>query len=331
MKRTSIMVTLMLLVGMICNAYAISAEDDTLSAVVRIRSVFPANIDSANALGRERVGNGVVIDTEGTILTLSFLTRDAETIEVTGPDKEPVAATLIGYDFSSGLSLLRTNKPLGIAPINLGKSSTLKVGDLTVVAGADGEGEVQMARVVSRNEFAGSWEYYLEDAIFTAPAFSDFSGAALMDIKGQLVGIGYLFTPISLQGYGVLPCNMFIPIDALLPILADLKTAGRPLVIKRPWLGINVEEAHGRVFVTKVTKGGPAEKAGLKVEDMIISVAGKQVSSLADFFRKIYGVGDAGVLVLLSVLKGDKIQEIKVLSADRYKEQRVRSGKEITL
>jgi S1-C subfamily serine protease len=322
---------LMLLVGMICNVYPIFAEDDTLSAVVRIRSSFPANVNSANALGRERAGNGVVIDTEGTILTLSFLTRDAETIEVTGPDNEPVAATLIGYDLSSGLSLLRTNKPLGLAPIKLGKSSTLTVGDLTIVAGADGEGEVQMARVVSRDEFAGSWEYYLEDAIFTAPAFSDFSGAALMNTKGQLMGIGYLFTPISLQGYGMLPCNMFIPIDALLPILADLKTAGRPLVVKRPWLGINAEEAHGRVFITRVTAGGPAEKAGLKVKDMIISVAGKHVNGLADFYRKIYGVGDAGVQIPLSVLKGDKIQDIRVLSTDRYKERRVRSGKEITL
>jgi S1-C subfamily serine protease len=220
---------------------------------------------------------------------------------------------------------------LGVTPIKLGKSSALDVGDLTIVAGAYGEGEVQMARVVSRNEFAGSWEYYLEDAIYTVPAFADFSGAALMNSKGQLVGIGYLFTAISLQGYGVLPCNMFIPTDALNPILADLKTIGKPLKVKRPWLGINAEEAHGRVFITRVTAGGPAEKAGLKVEDMIISVAGKQVSSLADFYRKIYSVGDAGVQIPLIVLKGDKIQDIKVLSADRYKDRGVRYQKDIKL
>jgi S1-C subfamily serine protease len=331
MKRIWMMVSVILLVGMVSHAYAISAGDESLSAVVRIRSVFPATVDSANRLGRERVGNGVVIDDEGTILTLSFLTRDAETIEVTGPDNEPVAATLIGYDYSTGFSLLRADKPLPVTPVKLGRSSALAVGDSTVVAGAADGGEVQMARVVSRKEFAGSWEYLLEDAIFTAPVFADFSGAALMNSKGQLVGIGYLFTYISVQGYGVLPCNMFIPIDLLHPILANLKTAGRPTEVKRPWLGINAEEAHGRVFVTRVTAGGPAEKAGLKVEDVIISVEGKEVSGLADFYRKIISVGNAGVQIPLTVLQGSKIRDIKVLSADRYKERRVNSRKDITL
>ena len=320
MKRTWIIVTVMLLVGAMGNTYAIAAEDDPLSAMVRIRSVFPANADSADALGRERAGNGVVIDAEGTILTLAFLTRDAEKIVVTALDKEPVTATLIGHDFNTGLSLLRTNKPLGVTPVKLGKSSALEVGDSTIVIGAAGGGKMQMAKVAIRKEFAGSWEYYLEGAIFTAPAFEDFSGAALINSKGQLVGIGYLYIPISLGGYVVMPCNMFIPIDALSSILADLKTAGRPLEVQRPWLGINAEEAHGRVFITRVRASGPAEKAGLKVEDMIISVAGKEVHGLADFYRKIFGVGDAGVQIPLSVLKGDKIQDIKVLSADRYKE-----------
>jgi S1-C subfamily serine protease len=320
MKRTWIIVTAMLLVGAMGNIYAIAAGDDPLSAMVRIRSVFPANADSADALGRERAGNGVVIDTEGTILTLAFLTRDAEKIVVTALDEEPVAATLIGHDFNTGLSLLRTNKPLGVTPVKLGKSSALEVGDSTIVIGAASGGKMQMAKVAIRKEFAGSWEYYLEDAIFTAPAFEDFSGAALMNSKGQLVGIGYLYTPISLGGYVVMPCNMFIPIDALSSILADLKTTGRPLEVQRPWLGINAEEAHGRVFITRVRASGPADKAGLKVEDMVISVAGKEVHGLADFYRKIFSVGDAGVQIPLSVLKGDKIQDIKFLSADRYKE-----------
>jgi S1-C subfamily serine protease len=331
MKRTWIMVTVMLLAGTLCNAHAGSAGDETLSAVVRIRYVFSANVESAAVLGKERAGNGVVIDTEGTILTLSFLTRDAEKIEVTGPDNEPVAATLVGYDFGTGFSLLRTSKPLGVTPLKLGKSSGLAVGDSTIIVGAAGAGEVQMARVVSRKEFAGSWEYLLDDAIFTTPAFADFSGAALMNSKGQLVGIGYLLTYISLQGIGLLPCNMFIPIDALNPILADLKSAGRPLDVKRPWLGINAEEAHGRVFITRVTAGGPAERAGLKVEDMIISVSGKAVSGLADFYHKIFSLGDAGVEIPLSVLTGDKIRDVKILSADRYKERRTKSPDKTTL
>lgn len=331
MKKIWMMSTVMLIIGMVCNAYAASAEENILSAVVRIRSVFPANVSPADTLGTERVGNGVVIDAEGTILTLAFLTRDAETIEVLGPDNESVAATLIGYDYNTGFSLLRTNKFLGITPIQLGQSSSLAVGDRTIVAGAGGVQELQLTQVVGRKEFAGSWEYLLEDAIFTAPAFADFSGASLINSKGQLVGIGYLFTSILLQEYGLVPCNMFIPIDALNPILADLKNSGRSLKLKRPWLGINAEEAHGRIFITKVTAGGPAEKAGLKAEDMIISVDGKEVRDLADFYRKIWRVGDAGVMVPLTILNGAKIRDVKILSADRYKAVRAKSREDIKL
>jgi S1-C subfamily serine protease len=320
-----------LLLGLLCPSHAPSAQGDELGAVVRIRALFPANADSTATYGRERAGNGVVIDSDGTILTLSFLTRDAERIEVTGPDNQSVTATLIGYDFGSGLSLLRTSRPLGVTPLKLGKSASVEVGDIAIVAGAGGEGQVQMTRVISRKEFAGTWEYYLDSAIFTAPAFEDFSGAALLNIKGQLIGIGYLFTPITLAGYGVLPSNMFIPIDVLDAVLTDLKTAGRPLKIKRPWLGINAEEAHGRVFITRITSGGPAEKAGLKVEDMILSVAGEPVSGLADFYRKVYGLGEAGVQIPLKVLKGDKIEELKVTSADRYKIQKPRPVSGLTI
>ena len=331
MKRIWTMSKVILIVGMVCHACSVYAGEEAPSAVVRIRSVFPANASSADTLGTERVGNGVVIDDEGTILTLAFLTREAQTIEVIGPNKESVAATLIGYDFNTGFSLLRTNKPLGITPIKLGQSSSLAVGDRSIVAGAGGDQELQLIQVVGRKEFAGSWEYLLEDAIFTAPAFADFSGASLINNKGQLVGIGYLFTSVFLQEYGLVPCNMFIPIDALTPILADLKIFGRSLKAKRPWLGINVEEAHGRVFINRVTAGGPADKTGLKAKDMIISVDGKEVHGLADFYRKIWSVGDAGVMVPLTILKGDKILDIKILSADRYKEAGAKSREEIKL
>lgn len=331
MKRVSMMVAIMLVFCMVCPVCAVSAGGEGLSAVVRIRSVFPASAGTAAIYGTERVGNGVVIDDEGTILTLSFLTRDADTIEVMVPDKEPVAATLIGFDYNTGFGLLRTKRPLGITPITLGRSSALAVGDRTIVAGSSGARELQLAQVVSRQEFAGSWEYLLEDAIFTAPSFADFSGASLINGKGQLVGIGYLYTPLSLPGFGLVPCNMFIPIDALIPILADLKGAGSPLKARRPWLGVHAAEAHGRVFITRVTAGGPAEKAGLKADDLIVSVDGKPVLGLADFYRKIWGVGDAGVTVPLAVLKGDQIRKMDILSADRHKEWMVKSEKEIKL
>jgi S1-C subfamily serine protease len=157
------------------------------------------------------------------------------------------------------------------------------------VAGYGGPDAVQVARVISRREFAGYWEYALDDAIFTAPAYASFGGAALIDKDGQLVGIGSLFTQVVLQGIGAIPSNMFVPIDLLKPILNDLMTLGHSREPPKPWLGINSEESHGRIFITKVTVGGPAEKGRLQPDDLVLAVNGKPVKGLGDFYRKIWG------------------------------------------
>ena len=182
----------------------------------------------------------------------------------------------------------------------------------------EGQSTAIAGRVISRKEFAGYWEYLLDEAIFTAPAYTNFGGAALINPEGQLLGIGSLFSQLTISGLGSIPCNIFVPIDLLHPILSDLKTAGRSRKAPRPWLGINAEEAHGRIFITKVTSGGPAEEAGLKPGDLILSVKGKTVDGLADFYRKIWEVGNAGVDVPLSLLRGIQIREITIRSADRH-------------
>ena len=294
MKRLCMMIAVIVFLALHCPAYADSNAEKILNAVVKIHSIIPKDTPSTETLGTEREGNGVVIDAEGTILTLGFLVRDAETIDILGSEGEAVKATLTGYDYTTGFAILRTDKPLGVTPIIIGQSSTVKVGDPILVAGFGGIEATQLARIVSRKEFAWSWEYLLDEAIFTAPATADFSGSALINREGHLVGIGYLYTQVVIQGYGVLPGNMFIPIDLLAPILADMKTAGRSLKLQRPWLGINAEESHDRIFITKVTSGGPAEKAGLKPGDMVLMVDGKEVKDLTDFYLKAWGVCSAG-------------------------------------
>lgn len=331
MKRLCLMIVVIVFLSLTCRAFADSNAEEILNAVVKIHSLIPKGAPSTETLGMEREGNGVVIDAEGTILTLSFLVRDAEKIEVLGPDGEPVNATLAGYDYATAFAILRTDKPLGVAPIKFGQSSTVKTGDPILVAGFGGSEAAHKARIISRKEFAGSWEYLLDEAIFTAPATADFSGAALLDREGHLVGIGYLYSQVVIQGFGLLPCNMFIPIDLLTPILADLKAAGRSLKIPRPWLGINAEESHDRIFITKVTAGGPAEKAGLKPGDMVLKVAGKEVKGLADFYRRAWGLGNAGVQVPLTVLQGVKVLELLVRSEDRQKLLKPQPRKEVTI
>jgi S1-C subfamily serine protease len=269
----------------------------------------------------------VVIDSKGHILTIGYLITEAETIEVIGPEDKAINATFVGYDHNTGFGLLRADEPLGVEPIKLGQSLEVKEGEPILVAGHGGKDSVQVGWVITRKKFVGSWEYLLEDALFTAPPYSNFGGAALIDRKGQLLGIGSLFTQITTQGLGSIPCNMFVPIDLLKPILSDLMSRGRSREAPRPWLGLNAEEAHGRVFVLRVTSEGPAERAGLQPGDLILTVNGKAVNGLADFYRKVWALGNAGVDVSLGILRGTQIRDITVQSGDRYQFLRLKPAK----
>lgn len=318
MKKICLGAILAFWIAMGPSAYAGQTAEEILKAIVKIKAVIPKDAHTAGTLGTEREGNGVIIDSEGLILTIGYLIVEAETIEVIGPEEKPIRATFVGYDHNTGFGLLRTEKPLSVAPIKLGQSSGLKTGDPILIAGHGGAGSAIPGRVLTRKEFAGYWEYLLEDAIYTVPAYADFGGAALINPDGQLLGIGSLFTQVMIPGLGSIPCNLFVPIDLLHPILSDLKTLGRSPKAPKPWLGINAEEVHSRVFITKVTPGSPAEGSGLQPGDLILSVKGKAVNGLADFYRKIWEIGKAGIDVPLSLLRGTQIREITVRSADRH-------------
>jgi serine protease Do len=317
MKRGYLSVICAVLIALGASAYGDQAAEEVFKAIVKIRSIVPSDARTARLLGIEREGNGVVIDANGHVLTIGYLILEAETIEVIGPEGKAVKATFVGYDHDTGFGLLRTNKPLSVVPMKLGQSSEIKVGDPVLVAGYGGPDAVQTTRVVSRSEFAGYWEYLLEDAIFTAPHYPSFGGAALIGHGGRLLGIGSLLTQVMIPGFGSIPCNMFVPINLLKPILADLTAIGRSRESPRPWLGLYAEETHGRVFVIRVTSGGPAEKAGLQPGDIILTVNKKAVNALADFYRKVWALGSAGVDVPLSVLQGIQIRDIIVHSANR--------------
>ena len=318
MRRFCPAVLFLLFAGFSEIAFGLQPPEEMLNAVVKIRSVIPKEASTAGSLGTDREGNGVVIDTKGHILTAGYLIVEAETIEVTAAEGKTVGATFVGYDHSTGFGLLRANQPLGVDPLKLGQSSKLKEGDPVLVVGYGGEDSIVGARVVSRKEFTGSWEYILEEAIYTSPPHSNFGGTALIGRDGRLLGIGSLFTQLVIPEFGILPCNVFIPIDLLNPILSDLIAKGHSSKPPRPWLGINSEESHGRVFVTRVTAGGPAEKAGLRPGDLILTVKGTTVNGLPDLYRKVWALGNAGVDVPLGILREIRIQEVTIRSADRY-------------
>jgi len=318
MKKRLLPIVLAVLELVCPPVHAEQEAEDVLKAIVKVRAIVPPDARTATSLGTQREGNGVVIDSDGHILTIGYLILEAETIELTDSNGNQIAASFIGYDHSTGFGILRAHTPLKIKPMMLGESSAIKPGDPVLVAGHGGAEAVSGVRVVSRSEFAGYWEYLLEDAIFTMPPYLNYGGAALIGRGGRLVGIGSLYTQVTVSGLGTVPSNMFVPIDPLKPILDDLVKTGRSNVPPQPWLGINVKEAHGRVFVIRVTSGSPAETAGLKPDDLILMVKEAEVKGMADFFRKVWALGGAGIDVPLSILRGVRIQDITVRSADRY-------------
>jgi S1-C subfamily serine protease len=299
------------------HTYAVDNIEDLLKAVVRIQAQIPEDAYTANVLGTKREGNGVVIDESGHVLTIGYLIIEAERIEITGPKGETVTAKYVGYDFNTGFGLLLPDQPLKVAPMQMGQSSALKEGDHLFVASFGGLDSVQTVQVLSLMEFAGYWEYLLESAIYTAPTYRNYGGAALIGQDGRLVGIGSLYTSLSVPGLGTIPSNIFVPIDLLRPILTDLISKGRSKSSPRPWLGLNAQESLGHVIIIRVTPEGPAEQAGIRRGDIILSVNGEEVNNLADFYRKVWALGNAGVNVDLTVLQGVQIHTITVESVGR--------------
>ncbi len=293
------------------------AEGEFLGeAVVRLNATIPAQARTAGSLGTEREGNGIVIDRQGHILTIGYLILEAARIEITTAGGKKVAARYVGYDHASGFGLLRAVPPLDVTPLDLGESTPVKVADAVRILTA-GEAAQGPARVMSRDAFVGYWEYLLEDALYVAPAHPDYGGAALVDDDGRLIGVGSILTRFHIETVGWVPCNMFVPIDLLKPILADLIATGASRQPSQPWLGLHGEDVQGRVFITRVSNKGPSAAAGLKPGDIILSVKDNPVDGLADFYRQVWALGEAGVPIPLRVLKGDRIEEITVQSGDR--------------
>lgn len=288
---------------------------ETLSAVVKVKSRILPNARSAEFLGMAREGSGVLIR-DNLVLTIGYLVIEAEAIEVSTGDGRSVPATLAGYDHATGFGVLRLVAPIGGKPMALGDPTQLAERDPVMVATYGGREGVSLAYVVSRRPFSGSWEYMLDSAIYTYPPVMNWSGAALIGPKGDLLGIGSLIVADAMIPGTQSPGNLFVPVDILKPILDELVDKGRAGPA-RPWLGMSTEELRGRLFVARVSPDGPAAKAGLRRGDILVGVGNEEVTSLADFYKKLWARGAAGVEVPLKVLQGTQVKEIGVRSIDR--------------
>jgi S1-C subfamily serine protease len=298
------------------------STQDVISSVVAISAVIPDDARTVHTLGGMRSGSGIVIDDDGLVLTIGYLILEAEKAAVTNAEVELVPAALVAYDHATGFGLLRAEQPLGLNPVKLGASADLSEGTNVIVVSKGGPMPVMRARVASRREFAGYWEYLLDNAIFTVPPFPQYGGAALIDRDGRLVGVGSLMVNDAAGPDAPVPGNMFVPIDLLKPILDELLEIGRVSATSHPWLGIYTNENNGRGIVVRLATDGPAAEAGIRPGDIIIGVGGRRVSGIADFYRKIRAQGGAGAEIPIDLLPvregGLDIKTIKVFSRDRH-------------
>jgi S1-C subfamily serine protease len=299
--------------------------DAAMSAVVGLRAAVPEDAFTAQVLGTERAGNGVVISDNGLVLTIGYLITEAESIWLTPNAGPPVEGHALAYDQETGFGLVQALARLHVPSMPIGNSAKARVGDPVIVAGAGGAHRSIAATIVAKQEFAGYWEYVLDEAIFTAPAHPNWGGTALIGASGQLLGIGSLKLEHGRDGRveqrggeditGHL--NMIVPIDLLKPIFDDLLHHGRPNRPPRPWLGLYAAEVENRVVVIGLAERGPAQRAGLRTGDAVHTIDGNEVHTLGDMFRHVWACGAAGTEIPIKVERDGRTIDCKITSADR--------------
>ena len=290
--------------------------DQALSAVVSVRSRIPEDAMTAPLLGTDREGHGVLISDEGLVLTIGYLITEAETVWLIDAHGGLASGHVVAYDQETGFGLVQALQPLAATKLELGSSALLQRGDAVVLAGHGGRKSAVNARVIAKQEFAGYWEYLLDEAIFTAPAHPNWGGAALIGPDGTLRGIGSLFvqqvSPNKTAG-----ANMIVPIDLIKPIFNDLQLYGRVNKPPRPWLGMLTTEVGEYLVVADLINNSPAQRAGIQSGDFVLEVNGEPVDELAALFRRVWSLGNAGVQVPLKLYRDGKTLDILVQSVSR--------------
>jgi len=298
----------------------INAMERANAAVVGITTQVPEDARSAETLGLRRQGSGVVIGADGLVLTIGYLVLEAETINITTQDNKVVPARVVAYDHATGFGLVQPLTPMrSIKPVAIAGAQDVALGSALMVSTGGEDGDVNMTQLVSKRAFSGTWEYFIDNALFTAPAIANHSGAPLFNQRGELIGIGSLVVANALGDQRRLPGNMFVPTALLTPILAELRQTGSSRSSKRPWIGLTSAEQSGRVQVLQVSKEGPAETAGLQAGDIVLAVDGAKVTSLESFYKKLWDHAEPDAQIQLTVLQGADIKTITLRATDRMR------------
>ena len=291
--------------------------EQALSSVLSIRTHIPDDGFTADTLGTERGGNAALISSDGLVITIGYLVTEAETVWLFDGDGKAIPAHVVGYDQETGFGLVQALQKLDLPPLELGSSDSLRVGDPAILAGCGGVKHAVSVEVVARREFAGYWEYMLDNAIFTAPPHPLWGGSALIGSDGTLRGIGSLYVQQSTDGKESVDVNMVVPIDILKPIMEDLMRFGKTSKPPRPWLGMFTTEVDDRVVVAGVADNGPAQRADVQLGDIVLGVGGQPINDMAQMYRKIWSQGPAGVEIPLNLQRSGDLMDVHVQSSSR--------------
>ncbi len=290
--------------------------DRALKSIVTVQSSIPGDAFTAETLGEQRSGSGVVIRESGLVLTIGYLIMEAESVWLSDAEGRVTPGHALAVDGETGFGLVQALGPLDCPALELGRSSETKLGDPVTIAAGAGTKPVR-AMVVGKQEFAGYWEYFLDEAIFTSPAHPFWGGAGAIDQNGRLIGVGSLHVEQLTAKSGPRDVNMIVPIDLLSPILDDLLAYGRVNRPARPWLGVFSAENGDEIIVASVAENGPAAAAGLRRGDVLASVGGSETEGLGDFYRKVWARGPAGVEIPIEIMRDGRPIGLRIQSADR--------------
>jgi S1-C subfamily serine protease len=305
------------------------------AATVGVRVKAADGARSAATLGAERAGSGVVIGADGLVLTIGYLILEAQDIRIITQEGKVLPAVSVAYDLATGFGLVRPVLPWREAPVApLGSDAALQTGQALMAAvgatDSGSESDVSLTQLVSKRAFSGTWEYHIDSALFTSPPVlagrGNHSGAGLFNQAGELVGIGSLLVMDAAGLNRRMPGNMFVPVDLLKPILAEMQKSGSSSLSQRPWLGLTSTDQGGRVQVLRVNEDSPAQVAGLKAGDVVLAVDDKRVASLEDFYKKLWARDTPDTLVRLTVLQGADIKTLEVRPQNRMQTLRKPAG-----
>jgi S1-C subfamily serine protease len=284
-------------------------------AIVGLRVRNSESAASSSRLGSRRFGSGVIFDARGYALTVSYLLLDAIEVEARGRDGRTVAARVVGFDLDTGLGVVKLEGEGPWPVAALGDSREVAAGARTGTVGVDEDNDlVQVTGAVNAvRRFSAYWEYMLDRAIIVSPASPQWGGSAVVNDRGELIGIA------SLRLGDPPHVNLAIPIEKFVPVKDELidsgRVASRP---PRPWLGLYTIAMPAGLFVSELSPVGPASRAGFRQGDRILKVNGVAVASQEEFYEQLWS-RRAGDLIELSVQRDNQVRTISVPSVDRHR------------